>query len=419
MHLLNIAIASMAGLALVMGLFTYWIRRHWINEPLLALLLGVLLGPHGLRWLDLRAWGDEHTILEVAARLTLAIALVGVGLELRGYLGRHGRSLLILVVGGAALMWAASSLLVIALLGMDPLSALLIGAVVAPIDPILTATVATGRLARETVPERTRHLLTAESSARHGLGLLLVLLPALLLSESPQQAWTQWMTEVFVWKGLVAVAAGAAIGYAVGYAQRWSANHNDADITTGPLVALFLALSLAIVSAVELAGSDGVLAVLVAGGTFAAVRIQEEPDAAWEQQRQQYEELIKQVVQVPVFMLLGAALPWTAWRDLGWMGMALVVAILLLRRIPAILLLKPLVAPIRRWDEALFIGWFGPIGVGALYFAAVAHGETHREQVWVVATLLIASNIVVHDVTATPLSRWLARRHGGQYAEQE
>ncbi len=183
MEAINVAVASMAGLALVVSLFTYWIRRHWINEPLLALVLGVLIGPAGLGWLDLAAYGGEREIIEVTARFTLAIALVGVGLEVRGYLSTHWRSLAVLVLGGTALMWGASSLLVGWILGLGVLPALLIGAVLAPIDPILAAAVATGRVARENLPERTRHLLSAESGVRHGLGLLWVLLPALLLTK--------------------------------------------------------------------------------------------------------------------------------------------------------------------------------------------------------------------------------------------
>ncbi|MDP9310417.1 MAG: hypothetical protein M3R24_05925 [Chloroflexota bacterium] len=84
MHAINIALALIAGLALGMSLFTYWIRRHWINQPLLAQLLGVLVGTVGLGWLDLSRYGDEREILELTARLTLAITLVSVGLELPG-----------------------------------------------------------------------------------------------------------------------------------------------------------------------------------------------------------------------------------------------------------------------------------------------------------------------------------------------
>ncbi len=117
---------------------------------------------------------------------------------------------------------------------------------------------------------------------------------------------------------------------------------------------------------------------------------------------------------MPVFVLLGLVLPWAEWAELGWAGVALVVMVLLLRRIPALLLLKPLIPQIHRWDEALFVGWFGPIGVGALYLATVAHKETQLKQVWPVVTLLVAAIIVAHDLTATPFSRWLVGRLGGE-----
>ncbi len=68
----------------------------------------MLVGPVGLGRLDLSRYGDEREILELTARLTLAITLVSVGLELRGYLHRHWRSLAVLVFGGAVLMWGGS-----------------------------------------------------------------------------------------------------------------------------------------------------------------------------------------------------------------------------------------------------------------------------------------------------------------------
>ncbi len=320
MHAINIALALIAGLTLGMSLFTYWIRWHWINQPLLAQLLGVLVGPVGLGWLDLSRYGDEREILELTARLTLAITLVSVGLELRGYLHRHWRSLAVLVFGGAVLMWGVTALLVGWILGLKVVPALLIGAVLAPIDPILAASVAMGRVAWENLAERTRRLLSAESSARHGIGLVLVLLPTLLLTEPTAEAWTRWLTNVVLWKGLVALVVGAAVGYAAGRAQRWSAARGFTEAETDPLVAFFLALSLALVSMVKLMQSDGVLAVLVAGVSFVWARAEAEPGERLEGQERHYEDLVKQVLQVPVFVLLGLTLPWAEWTDLGWAG---------------------------------------------------------------------------------------------------
>jgi NhaP-type Na+/H+ or K+/H+ antiporter len=411
MHTIDTTIACLAGLTLVMTLFTYGIRRHWLNEPLLALAVGVLIGPEGLGWLDLRTFGEEPLILEVVARYTLAVALIAVGLELRGYLGQSWQPLSVLVVGGAAVMWAMSSLLTALVLDLTVRDAILLGAVLAPIDPILTATVTTGRVARESVPERIRHLLSAESAARHGIGLVLVLLPVFLITDTDHEAWGQWLADGVVRKGLLAVLIGAAAGFTAGRLHRWSVDRDAAESPTGPLTALFLAFALLLGSGAELVKSDGALAVLVAGLVFVRMRVTSVEDAnEFAEQHRHYTSLLKQLLQVPVFALLGVALPWAKWVDLGWRAPAVVVVILLLRRIPVLLLLKPLIRDLRRWDEALFVGWFGPVGVGALYFATVAHRKTHVEQVWVVTTLLVAATVVAHDLTATPLSRWLSRR---------
>ena len=79
---LNIALAVVGALVLVIGLLSGLIRHSLLSEPLLALLVGVLIGPGFLGLLDLASWGHRETILEQAARLTLAISLMGVALRL-------------------------------------------------------------------------------------------------------------------------------------------------------------------------------------------------------------------------------------------------------------------------------------------------------------------------------------------------
>lgn len=401
MHAIEVIVASVAGLSLLLALFTYGIRLHWFNGPLLALALGVVIGPAALGWVDLADHGDEKAIIELVALFTLAIAVVIVGTELRGYLSGHWRSLTVLVFGGLALMWIVTSFLIGWILGLGLLPALMIGAVLAPIDPVLSATVSSGRVAKDNLPNETRHLLAAEATARHGLGLLLVLLPAFLIAEPNAEAWRHWRTDVILWKGMAAALIGAVAGYLVARAHRWSVARGYAETPTGPLFTIFLTLGLGLASVVELIKSDAAVAVIVAGVVFAWLRFDEKPEADVEHQRDEYQHLLKQLLQVPVFVLLGTALPWSDWVDMGWKAPALVVAILLLRRIPAVLLLKPFVDQLQTWSTALFVGWFGPVGVGALYFAAVA-------------TLIIAVTIVLHDLTTTPLSQWLGRQLAGE-----
>jgi NhaP-type Na+/H+ or K+/H+ antiporter len=87
-------------------------------------------------------------------------------------------------------------------------------------------------------------------------------------------------------------------------------------------------------------------------------------------------------------------------------GILLVAAVLVLRRLPALLSLRPLLGPL--WDkikDVLFLGWFGPVGAAALYYAAFSFRETGIEAAWTVGSLVICASLLVHGVTATPLTK--------------
>jgi NhaP-type Na+/H+ or K+/H+ antiporter len=88
----------------------------------------------------------------------------------------------------------------------------------------------------------------------------------------------------------------------------------------------------------------------------------------------------------------------------------LVAMVLLFRRLPAVLALRPLLGPLRaKRKDVLFLGWFGPIGAAAIYYAAFSLKETGIEEVWVVGSLVICASVVVHGVTATPLTKVYGR----------
>jgi NhaP-type Na+/H+ or K+/H+ antiporter len=74
------------------------------------------------------------------------------------------------------------------MLSVPLLTALLIGSVLAPTDPVLADSIIAGKTAEENVPERLRNSITAESGANDGLALLLVMMPILLLTKSPGDA---------------------------------------------------------------------------------------------------------------------------------------------------------------------------------------------------------------------------------------
>ena len=100
-------------------------------------------------------------------------------------------------------------------------------------------------------------------------------------------------------------------------------------------------------------------------------------------------------------MELGKALLWEGWLELGWGG--LLLAVLLLRRLPAVLALRPMLGPLRsKGRDVLFLKWFGHVGAAALYCAAFSSRETGIEGVWAVDSLVICASLLVHTVSATP-----------------
>ena len=138
---LNIALAAVGSLLLVLGLFTSLINHiGFLSEPLLALLAGVMIGPVVFDLLD-TSLGNQETILQQAALLTLGVALMGTALRLpASYISRNLRSLAVLLGLVMPLMWLSGSLLTYLILGLLFLVAVLIGAVITPTDPVVAGT---------------------------------------------------------------------------------------------------------------------------------------------------------------------------------------------------------------------------------------------------------------------------------------
>ncbi|NDJ20504.1 sodium:proton antiporter [Nostoc sp. B(2019)] len=403
---INIALMTLGGLVLGLGLLSGWLKEWlFLSDPLIALVVGVLLSPSVFDLIDLAHWGKPEMILEQGARLAIAIQVMGVALRLpKAYPFQHWRILSVLLGLLMPLMWLISGLLVYLLLGLPFWVAMLVGAVITPTDPVVSTSVVTGKVAEQNLPERIRHTISAESAANDGLAYPFVLLPILILTKPPQEALLHWLTKTLLWEVGAAVVMGALIGYLAGWLLRWAETKQTLEKQS--FLAYTVALSLAVLGLVKLLGSDGILAVFAAGITFDMVvggrdRAEEE----------NVQEAVDRFFTLYIFVLLGLYLPWQQWFELGWKGLLLVVAILLLRRLPAVLLLRPLLGRLRGMQDALFLGWFGPIGVAALFYAFLSVRQAGVEEPWIIGSLVICASILVHGCTAVPLAKLYAKQH--------
>jgi sodium/hydrogen antiporter len=408
LNVLYLSLAAVGGLLLLLGLLGGLLKeRTPVSEPLIALLAGVLIGPAALGLLNLADLGDQTLILEEAALVTLGIALVGVALRLPvGYSRRNWRLLLVLLGIVMPLMWVAGGLLVYLIVGVPFWVAVLIGAIVTPTDPVVASSIVAGGVAERNLPAPLRHAISSESGFNDGLALPFVVLPVLVLTEPPGEVLGHWLTHTVLLEIVAGAALAALMGYLAGKTLRWAEKKETMERSS--LLTISLALSLTVLGVTELLHLNGVLAAFVAGIVF---NFAGSSDA--KESQEDIQEAISRFFDLPIFVLLGMALPWEGWLGLGWRGLLVVVAVLLLRRLPTVLALRPLLGPLRRQaKDVLFLGWFGPIGAAALYYAAFSFRETGIEEAWVVGSLIICASVLVHGVSATPLTKLYGRLPG-------
>jgi sodium/hydrogen antiporter len=395
--MLELVLAVGGLVALIVAVFFRALQRWSISPPFLGLVAGIVLGPEVLDLLTIPA-GDATQVMRIAAQLLLAVGLMASALRYPvSTLRVRRRELLWLVTVALPAMAMIVAGSAIWMLSMPLGAALVLGAALSPTDPVLASGIATGEPAERDIPMRARQVLSLESGANDGLAMPLVVVAlAVALERSLHDAVLQGAYEVGA-----AVVFGAAAGAVAGRALRWAKRHREIGASARALYPLVLATF--VLGAGTLLRADGLLGVFVAGLAH------NQAIAGGDRQVEVgIDEALNQFLVVPAFLLLGAMLPWAEWAELGWSGVAFVTAAMILRRLPVLLALKqPLGSD---WTETLWLGWFGPIGVAALFYLghAAAQGLTDPV-VWAAGTLVVTSSTILHGLTAAPgrlVYRW-------------
>ena len=408
---LNIFLAIAAGMTALLGALSNFLDRRALSAPAIMLGVGVAIGPHALGLLRPQTWGEAPIIIEQSAHIALAIGHMAVALRLsRRALRTVAMPVAVLLLLGLPVMWAVSSGVVLVLPGMELWVALLIGAAITPTDPVVASSVVTGSYATDHLPQRLRDTISLESGLNAGLAYLIVLPPILVLTGEGDTR-RQWLEDGLLVSVVLATFIGAAIGAAAALVMRVC----DARGLIGEYsyLGFTIALSLFVLGAAKLAGAEGLLPVFVAGLVFVLA-----VDRSEKHDEENVQEAIGKLFMLPVFLGMGVFLPLDAWIAMGWPLVGLCVAVLALRRPLALLCVSPLVR--RRLPKAdmLFLGWFGPIGVSAAFYAALAWHETGRAEVWHVVSAVIAASTLAHGITAAPATLLYERRAKGGDARQ-
>lgn len=394
MHSVNLILAIIGGSVILIAAASNVIKsRTPFSEPLIALTCGTLVGPAFLNLLDPNDWSEDVSqIVQEVARFVLAVGLMDVAIRLpQNYFQKHWRSVMSMLMIVMPLMWLVSGAIIYLVLDVTLEMAMLLGAIVTPTDPIVAAAIVTGRFAQSNLPGHLRHLLSAESGSNDGLGFPFVWLALLLIRHAPA---SEWFAQVLLWEVGGAMIIGGMLGFVAAQLLRWGKSE---QIDRSELLIYSLALSFTILGITRLLVTEGILAVFIGGLVFKNTL----HDSELLHEEADIQEAIGLTFTLAFFALLGMLLPWSRWSDLGWQAIMLVGLILLLRRLPALLLLHKWLLPQHQTKDALFLGWFGPIGVAALFYALMAYHETNNELIWTVTSLIVTVSILVHGATST------------------
>ncbi|MFB0613218.1 cation:proton antiporter domain-containing protein [Aurantiacibacter poecillastricola] len=405
MEALDIPLAVAAGTVLGLTLVSGWIKSHlWASEALICLLIGMALGEHGAGLLQIAPSANENHLafVEQFTRLTLALSVMSAALSLpTGYVRDNWRSLALILLPGTALMWFASTGIAMLFLGLPLMLALLAGAIVTPTDPVLARSIISGRLAEECVPARTRNIITAESGINDGLALPLVLFPLLLMDQT-KDAFSGSFA-FLAWEVVGALVLGWILGKATGWVFKLGREREFAE--TKSLTATTFALALLALAGISLLGADGILAVFVSGLVLNCAMKEEGQES-----HEHFQDAVDRSLTLPVFILLGLIAPVAAWIEMGWPLVGAALAIVLLRRLPLFMLLQLLGKPYANYKEAVFAGWFGPIGVAALFYAAFAARHGASDILWPLISLTVVLSVIAFGVSGTPLTKAYGKR---------
>ncbi len=400
----------LAGVVLVTALSARLVKRHPASPVLLGLVAGVLLGDEVLGWLSPTAGIERHVLLEKASWAVLALSVTDTALQVtRDDLRAVGHRVARLLLVGMPAMCLIGAVGAYLLLDLPLAVCLLLGAILSPTDPAVAGTIASGVLPERALPRRLRRSLQVESGANDGLALPLVLLGGFLATRPAAEAWTHWISESVKEIGL-AVVIGPLVGYLVSRAARWAEGEKALSRSYSPLLGPMTGFL--VLAATHLLGGSGVLGAFLAGLTLSLTL----PDQLRNQVSETQSVFTKAGV-VALFVVVGSVLPWAEWRSLGVAGVAFALWVLVLRRsgAVAVALLGDSSGPRSR----AFLGWFGPLGIAGVYYAAYSYRyqPEYGEQVFAAAILAIVVSVVVQSLTAAPVTHWFARRAGGERAE--
>jgi NhaP-type Na+/H+ or K+/H+ antiporter len=359
-------------------------HRTILSTAVLFLVAGFVVGDGGFGWVRLAPQDPiVYTLAELALFTVLFTDGMRVGLaDLRDAWRLPGRAL----GWGLPLTLLLTALFARYVAGLDWPEALLIGAVLAPTDPVFAAAL----VGNDRVPERLRHLLNVESGVNDGLALPFVVVLIAVAAGSSDLHLTDLGAEL-----VIGIAIGIAIPWVAIRLERtrfFAVSENYAPLNA-------LAIGLLVLSVGKVSHGNLFLAAFAAGITVATA------GAFQREAFEEFGELVSEVLKLAALLVFGALISVRLLSEIPWTGWVFAALALVVAR-PVALWISFLGAHLGV-REQLAVMWFGPKGFASVVYGllVLASGIPAAEEIFNLVALTIVLSIVAHSSTDVLVAR--------------
>ncbi len=380
-----------------------------LSLPILFVALGWLVFslPLDLGWLNPAFDAKLATVAEYATELIVIVSLVGVGLAIdRKFSWKNWKQVApllwftmpVCIAGVAWMGWAW--------LGLAPAGALLLGACLAPTDPVLARAVQVGPPG-ESGRDDVRFNLSAEAGFNDSLAFPFVYLAIALSTQALDgELFAQWFGFDVLWR----IAAGCGAGWLTGKAASWfvfSGSDKEEQFFEGREGLLVVAALFIAYGVTEMVEGYGFIAVFIGAVTAR----QHERRHEFHKRTHGFIDQIESVVLVVILIFFGGLLASGVLGALTWWSALLgVVFLLVLRPVAGALAMLGSGLP---WQSRWAVGFLGIRGLGSIYYLSYGQVKGEFEELntlWSAVAFVILLSIVLHGVTAAGLLRYLTER---------
>ncbi|AUN95066.1 cation:proton antiporter [Pseudazoarcus pumilus] len=406
----------LGGMLLVMGLLAPFMRTVPFTPAIVYLTVGLILGPSLFGVFHFNPF-KQSQLLEVLTEVAVLVALFSAGIKMPAPVSwRRWRTPFLLAFLSMALTVALIAAFGYYLLAMPLGLAVLLGAILAPTDPVLASDI---QVRQPGDHDRLRFNLTCEAGMNDGTAFPFAMLGLGLLGlHELGDAGVRWVLLDVLWASiggiLIGVIGGIGVGWAASRLRQARPDWSGSDDFLGlGMIGVIFGLS-------TLVGAGGFLAVFFAAVALRQTELRlaglvplasQDGDEAGAVEPPQvgigalvYKEHLERLSEVALVLLLGGMLFMDSW---SWAAVGLALFVFFVVRPLSVLAGLGLTrTPMRM---RLMVGWFGVRGIGSMYYLMYAINQGLPQEMSLqlihLTLVVVTLSIVLHGISAKPLIR--------------